>query len=503
MTMRIAKTLALALTLLVPLAAASARPAEAQVAVSLGFFHNSLAPYGDWHVSADFGYVWRPTHVYAGWRPYHDGRWVSTNVGWTFVANDAWGWATYHYGRWYYDPYYGWVWVPGYEWGPAWVSFYESPGYIGWAPLSPYVTFGIGLYGYGGGYDGRHYVDPRGYNFVEARHFLSPSVGRWVQPHDRNVSLIRQVRDVTRFDRVGGMMVNRGLAVDRVERATRSRVRTFKLADQPGGGRALRSEIRGDTLSVYRPKVEKTADKPAKVKQGRPAKFDDGRGRSASVRRDESPKATVPKASTSQRSSKPEERAARPSTPSSRPSTKVTKPVTDSRSSRQPAKVEKTSPSSRPTTKVAKPVTGSSRQPAKVERPSSSRDDKRISTAPSKSKSSTVTRKPATAAQKSQQKVSKPVEKRAAPPPQRTVSSRSTDRGSSKAQKSTAPQSGREKQQVKSAPKAQDSKGAQVRSKSTTEQQQKADKAKEGSRGKTTSSKSKKTTTKRKPPLVG
>jgi hypothetical protein len=184
---------------------------------------------------------------------------------------------------------------------------------------------------------------------------------------------------VSRFDRVGGMMVNRGLAVDRVERATRSRVRTFKLADHPGGGRALRSEIRGDTLAVYRPKVEKTADKPAKVKQGRPAKFDDGRGKSASVRRDESPKASVPKASTSQRSSKPEERATRPSTPSSR----------------QPAKVEKTSPSSRPTTKVAKPVTGSSRQPAKVERPSSSRDDKRMATAPSRSKSSTVTRKPA------------------------------------------------------------------------------------------------------------
>ena len=42
-----------------------------------------------------------------------------------------WGWAAYHYGRWTYDPAYSWVWVPGYQWAPAWVTWRYSPEYIG------------------------------------------------------------------------------------------------------------------------------------------------------------------------------------------------------------------------------------------------------------------------------------------------------------------------------------------------------------------------------------
>lgn len=474
--MKIAKTLALALALIVPLAAVSARPAEAQASVSVGVFYNSLAPYGDWHVSANYGYVWRPTTVYAGWRPYHDGRWVNTNVGWTFVGNDAWGWATYHYGRWYFDPYYGWVWVPGYEWGPAWVSFYEGPGYIGWAPLAPNVTFGV-TFG-GGGYGGGYY-DPRGYNFVESRYFLASSVGRWVQPVDRNVSLVRQVRDVSRFDRVDGMVVNRGLAVDRVERATRSRVRTFQLADQPGGGRALRSEIRGDTLAVYRPHVEKRAsERPAKVKEGRPARFEEQRDHSSAVRRDESP-AKSPKMDSAPRSSKPEERA-RPSLPSSHPTAKVERPAT---SSRQPAQVEK---------HAAAPPSGSK----------SSTVTRKPVTAPAQAQKSKVS-KPVTAPTQTQKgKVSKPVEKRTStPPPQRSTAS---SRGSSdkrSAVQSTHPKSGQE-QKVQGAQQKQDPRSTeQVRSKSATEKQQ-ADKASEG-KGKASSKSTKKSTTKRKPPQSG
>src|SRR5258708_24450962 len=46
-------------------------------------------------------------------------------------------WACYHYGSWLYDPAYGWVWIPGTEWAPAWVVWREAPDYIGWAPCGP------------------------------------------------------------------------------------------------------------------------------------------------------------------------------------------------------------------------------------------------------------------------------------------------------------------------------------------------------------------------------
>ena len=45
--------------------------------------------------------------------------------------------STFHYGRWTLNPRYGWVWVPGYNWGPSWVCWRHSDGYLGWAPLPP------------------------------------------------------------------------------------------------------------------------------------------------------------------------------------------------------------------------------------------------------------------------------------------------------------------------------------------------------------------------------
>ena len=71
------------------------------------------------------------------WRPYADGYWAYTDVGWTWVSNEDFGWATYHYGRWARLRDHGWVWVPGREWGPAWVSWRTGGDYVGWAPLPP------------------------------------------------------------------------------------------------------------------------------------------------------------------------------------------------------------------------------------------------------------------------------------------------------------------------------------------------------------------------------
>jgi hypothetical protein len=110
---------------------------------SVETFQAPLQPYGDWVVVGNYGRVWRP-RVAAGWRPYYYGRWEWTNEGWFWASDEPWGWAAYHYGRWAYDPYYSWVWVPGNEWAPAWVSWRVSGDAVGWAPLAPgfsaYVT---------------------------------------------------------------------------------------------------------------------------------------------------------------------------------------------------------------------------------------------------------------------------------------------------------------------------------------------------------------------------
>ena len=72
-----------------------------------------LDEYGDWHTDPDYGAVWIPRGVDAGWAPYHTGHWVFVAPwGWTWVDAEPWGFAPFHYGRWAFVGGY-WGWVPG------------------------------------------------------------------------------------------------------------------------------------------------------------------------------------------------------------------------------------------------------------------------------------------------------------------------------------------------------------------------------------------------------
>jgi hypothetical protein len=119
--------------LLLLLAAPAAAGPEGEAAL----FYEALAPHGKWLLYADYGPVWFPTGVPAEWRPYVDGRWVPTPMGWVFETGEPWGWATYHYGHWLPTLDFGWVWVPGRTWYPATVVWRSSRDYIGWAPMPP------------------------------------------------------------------------------------------------------------------------------------------------------------------------------------------------------------------------------------------------------------------------------------------------------------------------------------------------------------------------------
>ncbi len=100
----------------------------------LGYWTDELDDYGSWVMVNGIGWSWRPV-VSAGWRPYYHGYWHHSRTGClTWVSYDPWGWGPYHYGRWAFDPGYGWVWVPGSGYSPAWVYWMYGSGYVGWAP---------------------------------------------------------------------------------------------------------------------------------------------------------------------------------------------------------------------------------------------------------------------------------------------------------------------------------------------------------------------------------
>jgi len=118
--------------------------AQAEVSFSAGIeisspadFYDPLAASGAWVSIHQYGRCWHPARVEAGWRPYTVGHWEWTDVGWYWVSDEPWAWACYHYGSWTLDPTYGWIWVPGVEWAPSWVSWRVGDGYCGWAPLPP------------------------------------------------------------------------------------------------------------------------------------------------------------------------------------------------------------------------------------------------------------------------------------------------------------------------------------------------------------------------------
>ena len=156
-----------------------------------GTFYTRLDPYGSWIDTGTYGYVWQPQAAERSrsWRPYTNGRWVFTDAGWTWYSEEPFGWATYHYGRWTRLRSVGWVWVPGEEWAPAWVSWREGDGYVGWAPLPPEARFerGTGIHHWADNY---YDIGPEQYTFVPTRD-LGDRAGRDDMPDRFEHSAVR------------------------------------------------------------------------------------------------------------------------------------------------------------------------------------------------------------------------------------------------------------------------------------------------------------------------
>jgi len=117
--------------------------------------YEDLDDYGEWRHVPQYGDVWVPTAVAAGWAPYHNGHWAWVSPwGWTWVDDAPWGFAPFHYGRWAYVNGF-WAWCPGPVatadsvaarpvYAPALVAWVGSPrlglsneGGVAWFALGP------------------------------------------------------------------------------------------------------------------------------------------------------------------------------------------------------------------------------------------------------------------------------------------------------------------------------------------------------------------------------
>jgi hypothetical protein len=247
-------------------------PRERAITVGYSTFYSKLESYGDWIETGDYGYVFHPREATsARWRPYVNGRWVYTDAGWTWISEEPFGWATYHYGRWTRLRGIGWVWVPGNQWAPAWVSWRKSNDYVGWAPLPPEARFDqrSGIHNWADSY---YDIGPDQYCFVASREFGAPRVEQTLLPPERNVTIINQTTNVTNITYNNTTIVNEGPNYDELRSISREPVQRYRLERNVNvdlAGAPPRPEMRGETVVIAAPVIAQPVanERPLTVKQ--------------------------------------------------------------------------------------------------------------------------------------------------------------------------------------------------------------------------------------------
>jgi len=176
-------------------------------------FIEPLSPYGRWEVVGSYGRCWIPNGMETGWRPYSNGSWQQTDAGWYWVSDEPWGWATYHYGRWDSSAQFGWYWVPQTQWAPAWVSWREGGGFVGWAPMGP---------------SGREAAESneRAYVFVDEHHFTEPVRTRTVTV---NNTAFNKTVVITNTHVVNKTVINEGPATAAIEKASGQKIQVVPV----------------------------------------------------------------------------------------------------------------------------------------------------------------------------------------------------------------------------------------------------------------------------------
>jgi hypothetical protein len=145
--------------------------------------------------------------------------------------------------------------VPGYEWGPAWVSWSTGSDYYGWAPLAPGLSLTVGI----GSVPADRWI------FIPRRYISSPSPSRYYAPPARNVTIIKNTTVInnTNVTKVSNRNVTyvAGPRREDVERDTKSKVTVMNVNNSSKPGKVIVDNSK-KTVNIYKPDIdEKTINK--------------------------------------------------------------------------------------------------------------------------------------------------------------------------------------------------------------------------------------------------
>ena len=170
--------------------------------------YEDLDEYGNWRDDSEYGHIWVPRHVVAGWSPYHYGHWVWVEPwGWTWVDDAPWGFAPFHYGRWAYTRGY-WGWVPGpyYErpyYAPALVVWFGGPRW-GWDGFGGGEGFGWCALGWREPYYPSYYGSRQYFQNVNITNTHITNITNITNNYYKNHMKVEPVRRPVNFDQPGG-----------------------------------------------------------------------------------------------------------------------------------------------------------------------------------------------------------------------------------------------------------------------------------------------------------
>jgi hypothetical protein len=231
---------------------------------SYDVFYDQLSADGHWLFVENFGYVYQPkiAENNPDWRPYTNGHWEATDRGWYWDTNEPFGWATYHYGRWANIDGTGWVWTPGIDWSPAWVSWRICDnGFVGWAPLPPECPRPSDVVPIGSWCDSYADIGPEAFCFLPFNAWFKPSYVGLFAPASQNLELINASRNVTNISATKTTISDFGPHPDFIAQQTGQEVKTYQLHySEVRGQHNFSRSINGDLLNIEGPAVKLKAN---------------------------------------------------------------------------------------------------------------------------------------------------------------------------------------------------------------------------------------------------
>ena len=231
---------------------------------SYDVFYDQLSGDGHWIFAENYGYVFQPkiAENNPDWRPYTNGHWEAADRGWYWDTDEPFGWATYHYGRWANIDGTGWVWTPGIDWSPAWVSWRIcDKGFVGWAPLPPECPRPSEAVAIGSWCDSYADTGPAAFCFLPLNAWFNSSYVGSIAPVTQNLELIEASRNVTNISATKTTISNFGPSPDLIAQQTREEVKTYLLHySEVRGQHNFSRSINGNVLNISGPAAKLKAN---------------------------------------------------------------------------------------------------------------------------------------------------------------------------------------------------------------------------------------------------